>query len=192
MWFFFIKKSTAKVQLSCEDGKLFVNLCHDLGVVEEITPEPESSKPLYNNVLEKNLRNSQFVRLQKRANAWAEDAILETKVQQEIAANENIDRENATKDTKKARVEAENAKSFPLKQKLEAQQDIEHLKLVSEKAHQESLHSREKAEKAKALANRDAEKAELELLKVKDVNHIEAEQAGKNFSVIIVVNILRI
>ena len=52
--------STAKVELSCEDGKLSVNLFHDLGVVEDATPEPVPNprKPLYANVLKKNVKQS--------------------------------------------------------------------------------------------------------------------------------------
>ena len=87
MLIFFTKKNTAKVELSCEDGKLFVNLSHDLGEVEETTPQPEPTKPLYNNVLKKSITKSQVNRLQKRANARAEEVIAETKVQQEIAEN---------------------------------------------------------------------------------------------------------
>ena len=47
--------SIAKVELSCEDGKLSVNLFHDLGVVEDATPEPvpKPREPLYANVLKK-------------------------------------------------------------------------------------------------------------------------------------------
>ena len=78
------QKNTAKVELSCEDGKLFVNLSHNLAEVEETTPQPESTKPLYNNVLKKSITKSQVNR-QKRANARAEKAIAETNVQQEIA-----------------------------------------------------------------------------------------------------------
>ena len=51
------QKSTARVELSCKDGIVFVNLFHDLGAVKEATPEPEWTKPLYNNVLKKNIKN---------------------------------------------------------------------------------------------------------------------------------------
>ena len=34
------QNSTAKVEISCEDGKLSTNLFHDLGVVEDTTLEP--------------------------------------------------------------------------------------------------------------------------------------------------------
>ena len=80
--------STAKVELSCEDGKLSVNLFHDLGVVEDATPEPVPNprEPLYANFLKKNIKQSLLSRLQKRANARAEEDRAETKVQQEIAA----------------------------------------------------------------------------------------------------------
>ena len=120
------QKSTAKVELSCEDGKLFVNLSHDLGEVEETTPQPEPTKPLYNNVLKKSITKSQVNRLQKRANARAEEAIAETKVQQEIAENAKTELEKATKDAEKATLEAEKAKALASKQKLEAQKVIEH------------------------------------------------------------------
>ena len=35
------QRSTAKVELSFENGKISVNLFHHLGVVEDATPEPE-------------------------------------------------------------------------------------------------------------------------------------------------------
>ena len=97
--------STAKVELSFENGKMSVNLFHDLGVVEDATPEPEpkTREPLYANVLKKNSKQSQFSRLQKRANTRAEEARAETKVQQEIAANARIGCDKATRDAEKAR-----------------------------------------------------------------------------------------
>ena len=97
--------STAKVEISCEDGKLSVNLFHDLGVVEDPTPEPlpNPREPLYANVLKKNVKQSQISRLQKRSNARAEEARAEKKVQQEIAANARIECEKATREAENAR-----------------------------------------------------------------------------------------
>ena len=164
--------STAKVELSCENGKMSVNLFHDLGVVEDATPEPVPNprEPLYANVLKKNLKQSQFSRLQKRANARAEEARAETKVQQEIAANARIECDKATRDAEKAREEAENAKSLALKEKMEAQKVIDNSKSVAEQAHIKFIKAREKAEKAKALAKVEAEKG-------KNINQKEAVQA---------------
>ena len=60
--------------------------------------------------MKKSITKSQVNRLQKQANARAEEAIAETKVQQEIAENAKTELEKATKDAEKAILEAEKPK----------------------------------------------------------------------------------
>ena len=54
--------SVAKLELSCSNGKLSVNISHDMGLVEQATSQPP---PSYKEVLKKNLKRSQINRLQK-------------------------------------------------------------------------------------------------------------------------------
>ena len=61
------KKSTAKVELSCKDGHMSISMFHELGIVEEATPETQPRMPSYNEVVRNNISNSQERRLQKRA-----------------------------------------------------------------------------------------------------------------------------
>ena len=44
------KKSTAKVELSCQDGQLKISMFHEHGVIEEATPEAQHRMPSYNKV----------------------------------------------------------------------------------------------------------------------------------------------
>ena len=108
------QNSTAKVELTCK-----VNIQHDFGLIEEVAPEPEkeSRKPLYKEVLRKNINNSRYNRLYRRANSQAEEARVELKAQQKIAENakaeceiSKIDAEKAKDEAKKAKEEAEKAK----------------------------------------------------------------------------------
>ena len=62
------KKSTAKLELSFKDGQMAISIFHELGLVEEATPEAQPRMPSYNEVVRNNISNSQFRRLQKRAN----------------------------------------------------------------------------------------------------------------------------
>ena len=52
------QNSTAKLELSCKDGQMSVNIQHDFGLIEEVSPEPEqeSRTPSYNEVLRKNTK----------------------------------------------------------------------------------------------------------------------------------------
>ena len=81
--------ASAKLELICEQGKLTVNIKHELGEVEQASLHVTSKAPLYKNVLKKNVPISQFNRLQKRAIARAEEAIKETKKQQEFDKEAN-------------------------------------------------------------------------------------------------------
>ena len=72
-------------------------------------------------------------------------------MQQEIAANAKIECDKATRDAEKARVEAEDAKSLALKEKLKAQKVIDNSKSVATQAHIKCTEEREKSEKEKLL-----------------------------------------
>ena len=61
----------AKLELSCSNVKLSVNISHDIGLVEQATPYPP---PSYKEVPKKNLKRSQINRLQKRAAERADKA----------------------------------------------------------------------------------------------------------------------
>ena len=106
------QKSNARLELCCKDGKVTINLHHDLGVVEEAIPRTNSDSPLpvYSDVLRKNINISQVARLQRRAETRAEEARVETKKQQNIAVNAKSESEKATTDAKKTTLEAEEAK----------------------------------------------------------------------------------
>ena len=49
-------KSTAKLELSCKDGKVTVNICHDLGEVEETNHKLNTGIPSYTDVLKDNVK----------------------------------------------------------------------------------------------------------------------------------------
>ena len=53
------------------------------------------------DVLKKNINTPQFARLERRAETRAEEAKVETKKQQNIAANANIEAEKAPTDNEK-------------------------------------------------------------------------------------------
>ena len=99
------QNSVAKLEISCSNGKLNVNISHDMGLVEQATPHPP---PSYKEVLKKNLKRSQINRLQKRAAERADKASKEaeeaeaetakvTKYSNEIAEKVNVAAEEAPK-----------------------------------------------------------------------------------------------
>ena len=138
------QKATAKLELSCKDGKVNVNLFHDMGDFVETSPTSVQETPSYKEALKKGankVSSSQMKRLHKRAVSRAEEARKETKHQQVIAEKARNDLVQAKEETEKALSDAEEAK-------LEA----ERVKLATTKLRQE-------AEKAKM----EAEKAEHEL-----------------------------
>ena len=95
---------TAKLEFNCLDGKVTVNLLHDLGVVEKAPPATAVQQSEKGQVLKKNVSLSQIIRLQKRAAERAEQAKL--KADQTKTTNEA---EKASSQETKA---AENAKSI--------------------------------------------------------------------------------
>ena len=68
--------ATAKLEFNCLDGKVTVNLLHDLGVVEKAPPATAVQQSEKGQVLKKNVSLSQIIRLQKRAAERAEKAKL--------------------------------------------------------------------------------------------------------------------
>ena len=75
----FNQNATAKLELSCTEGKVNVNIFHDLGAIKQpLPPTPPVQKRSYNKVLKNNLKTSQLNRLKRRAAARAEEAKTET------------------------------------------------------------------------------------------------------------------
>ena len=84
----FNQNANAKLELSCAEGKVNVNIFHELGVIEQpLPPTPPVKKAGYNEVLKKNLKISPLKRLQRRAAARADEAKAETLKNKEISEN---------------------------------------------------------------------------------------------------------
>ena len=95
-------KSTAKLEFSRKDGKVTVNICHDLGEVEETNLKQNTEISSYMDVLKDNVKPSQFHRLQNRACARAEEARITFREQRGIT-------ERAVSEVVKSKAEAEEA-----------------------------------------------------------------------------------
>ena len=95
------EKSTAKLEICCKAKEVSVNISHILWVVEVTHIKKTPNKTAYNDILKKHVNVSQFHRLQKRALARAEEAIVAMTLHQEIARNANSD-------LAKANIETEN------------------------------------------------------------------------------------
>ena len=106
------QNATAKLEFSCAEGKVQVNIFHDLGVPKPIhVPGPPVKKAGYNEVLKKNLKTSQLNRLKRRAAARAEEAKTETLKQNKVAEKAVADAEKARHISEQHHVEAEEAMS---------------------------------------------------------------------------------
>ena len=70
------------------------------------------NKTFDSDVLKKNINTPQFARLERRAETRAEEAEVETKKQQNIAVNANMEAEKVPTDTKKATLETKEAKNY--------------------------------------------------------------------------------
>ena len=121
------QKSSAKLEFSCQDGKVRINIFHELTEVEEAFNN-HILKPAYNEVLKKNIKRSQINRLHRRALARteAEQAKLEAEKAKVDAAHKKAEAEQAkVDDTKiKAKANAEKAKIEAEYAKLEAAQAV--------------------------------------------------------------------
>ena len=107
------QNATAKLEFSCKDGKVNVNIPHDLGVVAEASPATIQVQPTYKEALRKGttfVSSSQDMRLQRRAMSRAEEARKETKKQQLIAEEARVELMHAKEVAEKAVREAEEAK----------------------------------------------------------------------------------
>ena len=69
-------------------------------------------KTVDNDVLKKNINTPQFARIERRTETRAEETKVETKNQQNIAANSNIEAEKAPTDTEKAILQTKEAKNY--------------------------------------------------------------------------------
>ena len=132
------QNSVAKLELSCSNGKLSVNISHDMGLVEQATPHPP---PSYKEVLKKNLKRSQINRLQKRAAERADKAGKEA---------EGADAE-AVKVTNDSNEVAEKANS-EAEEALKARTDIEKHRNLAGKAQAEAIKFKADAEEARCEA----------------------------------------
>ena len=80
------QNATVKLEINCKEGRVNVNMSHDLGNVAHPNPlKVPVPKPGYNEVLKKNVPPSQIYRLQKRAAARAEQANVQLENQRKIA-----------------------------------------------------------------------------------------------------------
>ena len=93
------QNESAKLEFCCQNGKVTVNLLHDMGEVEKAFTKDFKKTSQYSDVLKKNVKQSQSNRLHKRATIRAEEAIKARNVQKQLA-------EEALKDLKKAKISA--------------------------------------------------------------------------------------
>ena len=70
----FNQNATAKLEIGCIDGKVSVNISHDLGAVVKMAPTQKPEKHQYSDGLKKKVRPSQLKRLQIRGDARAAKA----------------------------------------------------------------------------------------------------------------------
>ena len=89
----FNQNATAKLEFSCAEGKVNVNIFHELEAIRQPLP----TTPL---VLKKNLKASQLKRLQRRAAARAEEA----KAEEAKTPKEKDSNEQALEDAVKVQV----------------------------------------------------------------------------------------
>ena len=70
----FNQNATAKLEFSCAEGKVNVNILDLEAIRQPLPTTPLVTKAGYNEVLKKNLKASQLIRLQRRAAALTEEA----------------------------------------------------------------------------------------------------------------------
>ena len=82
----FSENATAKLELSCAEGKVHVNMFYDLVAPKQNLPTaPPVKKAGYSDSLKKNLKTSQLNRLKRRAAVRAEEAETHTVRQNQMA-----------------------------------------------------------------------------------------------------------
>ena len=122
----------AKLELICKDGKASIHIVHDFGMVVETTSSSET-KPAYNDILKKNVKTSQFNRLNKRAEARSEQLRAAIQEQRQLAVNAKIELDKVTLECENAQVLAEEAKVKAAKAKEEAlQANLEAMQITHE------------------------------------------------------------
>ena len=166
--------------MSCIDGKITVNLLHDLGVVGEATSESVQPLPAYSEVLQKTVRASQVARLQQRAKIRAEEAMIETKIQQDKAENAKKQAEKALAEAKEANISAEKAKEMLLKVKADSDAVIRNSKIEAKKAKELSDKCKEEAEKVIFKSSKETKLANNQVTKARDEAE-EAQNLAKQF-----------
>ena len=155
------QNATAKLELSCTGGRVNVNMFHDLGChAQPLPPKNPVHRPGYSEVLKKNIPFSQVNRLQKRAAARAEEALVQAEKQQNLADEARKDAEKAKQETLDQKKVAEQAQKNAEKFKVEA---LEHRE-QADKAIKSAEEANEKAERNKDHA--EQAKAQFEDLKV--------------------------
>ena len=125
------QNSTVKLELSCIDGKITINLLHDLGVVWEATSVQHLAA--YSEVLQKTVRASQVARLQRRAKIRAKEAMIDTKSQRDKAENAKKQAEKALGEVEEAKISAKKANKMLLKVKADSDEVIRKSKIEAEK-----------------------------------------------------------
>ena len=114
----FNHNATAKLEIGCIDGKVSVNISHELGAVVKMAPSKKPEKQQYSDVLKKKVRPSQLKMLQIRADARAAQAKVPTHEHDAEKANEDIvleaeqvdhEAENTRQKAEKDQTKAENA-----------------------------------------------------------------------------------
>ena len=130
------QNATAKLEIGCTDGKVTVNMSHDLGAVVKTAPINKPEKQQYSDVLRKKVRPSQLKRLQKRADARAAQAKVSN---HEHDAGEAI--EDTVLEAEQVNHEAENARQMAEKDQTEAENaPLDNPVIVESKASSESAH----------------------------------------------------
>lgn len=144
----FHQNASAKLELSCTNGKVSVNIMHDFGVVEKTVPPKKPDQQPYNEVLKKNLKPSQINILQKRASARAEQAKHQ---------NESIGK--SIQEANKSAADAANMKKAADKALAEAEilkKEAEQVKAEGEKLVEEAEKAKSETESAKSELNKSS------------------------------------
>ena len=106
----FNQNATAMLEIGCTDGRVSVNISHDLGAVVKTAPAQKPEQKQYSEVLKKTVKPSQLNRLKKRADARAEQAKVSDKKHEETAEKATNEATKAVQEAEKVKCEAENAK----------------------------------------------------------------------------------
>ena len=174
------QKASAILEFSYSNGKINVNLKHDLGEVKVPSPQTNLGHPAYRDVVKKNKSLSQINRLQRRAKARAEESHnAPTSIVNDDSEKETPEAEQKKLEAEKARFEAEKA---GLETKLKS-------------ALQEAIDFKAEAEQAKTkiqIANKEAVPGIKEAEQAKDTNmfnELELEKASDNINQSIKVSI---